>query len=249
MRKGEETPCIYQNYRKQQIYFAFKSTGYANSRNIHYLQLYLKWMLPSDVVIRWKIFKASTYLEGGVAIAWKKQYSHLIDELPDGNERILAIAMKHPINLCIISAYMPTNNSSDSYIVYLECFDVIKDIIAKYSASHSILLSGDMNGTLKEPRKYNKHDALLQSFIEEINLRISPSVMPTLYHHSGGSTSQIDYILHNSHDGFLFNYTVNNKCDINISSHVPVSASLNINWNGKQIVKKSNQTTWLGFYR
>jgi hypothetical protein len=35
---------------------------------------------------------------------------------------------------------------------------------------------------------------------------------------------------------------VNNKCDIIISSHVPVSASLNINWNGKQIVKKSNQT-------
>ena len=132
--------------------------------------------------------------KGGVAIAWEKQYSHLIDELPDGNERIFAIAMKHPINLCIISAYMPTNNSSDSYIVYLECLDVIKDIIAKYSASHS----GDMNGTLKEPRKYNKHDALLQSFIEEINLKITPSVMPTFYHHSSGSTSQIDYILHNS---------------------------------------------------
>ena len=180
--------------------------------------------------------------KGGVAIAWKKQYSHLIDELPDGNERILAIEMKHPINLCIISAYMPTNNSSDSYIVYLECFDVIKDIIAKYSASHSILLSCDMNGTIKEPRKYNKHDALLQSFIEEINLKITPSVMPTFYHHSGDSTSQIDYILHNSYDGFLLNYTVNNKCDINISSHVPVSASLSINWNGKQIVKKSNQT-------
>jgi hypothetical protein len=42
---------------------------------------------------------------------------------------------------------------------------------------------------------------------------------------------------------------VNNKCDINISSHVPVSASLNINWNGKQRVKKSNQTTYLGCYR
>ena len=55
----------------------------------------------------------------GVAISWEKQYSHLIDELPDGNERIFTIAMKHPINLCIISAYMPTNNSSDSYIVYL----------------------------------------------------------------------------------------------------------------------------------
>ena len=150
--------------------------------------------------------------------------------------------MKHPINLCMISAYMPTNNSSDSYIVYLECLDIIKDIIAKYSASHSILLSCDMNGTIKEPRKYNKHDALLQSFIEEINLKITPSVMPTFYHHSGDSTSQIDYILHNSYDGFLLNYTVNNKCDINISSHVPVSASLSINWNGKQIVKKSNQT-------
>ena len=137
---------------------------------------------------------------------------------------------------------MPTNNSSDSYIVYLECLNVIKGIIAKYSASHSILLSGDMNGTLKEPRTYNKHDALLQSFIEEINLKITSSDMPTFYHHSGSSTSQIDYIIHNSHDGLLFNYTVNNKCDIHISSHVPVSGSLNINWNGKQIVKKSNQT-------
>lgn len=99
--------------------------------------------------------------------------------------------------------------------MYLECLDVIKGIIAKYSASHSILLIGDMNGTFKEPRKYNKHDTLLQSFIEEVNLKITPSDRPTFYHHTGSSTSQIDYILHNSHDGFLFNYTVNNKCDIN----------------------------------
>ena len=107
-------------------------------------------MLPSDVVIRWKIFNLPRG-KGGVAIAMKKKYSHPIDELPDGNERILAIVMKHPINLCIICGYMPTNNSSDSYIVYLERLNVIKCIIAKYSASHSILLSGDMNGTLKEP--------------------------------------------------------------------------------------------------
>ncbi|CAC5413561.1 unnamed protein product [Mytilus coruscus] len=97
-----------------------------------------------------------------------------------------------------------------------------------YSVSHRIVIVGDCNGTLKPPRKYNKHDFLLQAFVHEMNLQSHRSEESTFFHHSGMSTSQIDYILHNATIAFLSDYKIHDQCHSNTSSHVPVSAKMNV---------------------
>ncbi|CAC5380835.1 unnamed protein product [Mytilus coruscus] len=158
--------------------------------------------------------------KGGVAIAWKRFLTPSISEIPSGNNRIIAIELKSPMKTCIICVYMPTNNSGDS------CLDVISSILSMYSVSHRIVIVGDCNGTLKPPRKYNKHDFLLQAFVHEMNLQSHRSEESTFFHHSGMSTSQIDYILHNATIAFLSDYKIHDQCHSNTSSHVPVSAKM-----------------------
>ena len=167
--------------------------------------------------------------KGGVAIAWKKHLSHHINVLPEGNERILAIEMKPPHNICIVCVYMPVNNSGNSHTEYMECLDILSTMLSKYSCTHKIILAGDFNGTLLKPRNYNKHDKLLQAFIRENKLHSNIIQQPTFYHHSGKSTSQIDYIIHNVQKDFLFEYKIGTRTDSNTSSHVPVSAKFAIN--------------------
>jgi hypothetical protein len=58
--------------------------------------------------------------------------------------------------------YMSTNNSGDSYL------DIVSSLLSTYSATHRIIIAGDFNGTLLQPRAYNKHDKLLQAFVQEM---------------------------------------------------------------------------------
>ncbi|CAC5377726.1 unnamed protein product [Mytilus coruscus] len=166
--------------------------------------------------------------KGGVAIAWKRFLTPSISEIPSGNNRIIATELKSPMKICIICRYMPTNNSGDSYPEYTECLDVISSLLSMYSVSHRIVIVGDYNSTLKPPRKYNKHDFLLQAFVHEMNLQSHRSEESTFFHHSGMSTSQIDYILHNATIAFLSDYKIHDQCHSNTSSHVPVSAKMNV---------------------
>ena len=86
-------------------------------------------------------------------------------KLDVGNERVIAIEVNLDIRLCIINVYMPTNKS-DSEFGYRECLDVIHDKIRRYESSHTIVLCGDLNGTLLETRN-NKHDIMLKDFVNE----------------------------------------------------------------------------------
>jgi len=132
---------------------------------------------------------------------------------------------------------MPTNNPSvNSSIEYAECLDIIQHMVMTYKETHEIIIIGDLNGTLNTPRNYNRHDVLLQSFVHELGIHVEHSEKQTFFHHSGASTSQIDYIL-SLNDKTLNDYRVNDQSAENLSSHVPVSATLNTN-----IV--SNKKTW-----
>ncbi|CAC5367580.1 unnamed protein product [Mytilus coruscus] len=132
---------------------------------------------------------------------------------------------------------MPTNNSGDSYLEYTECHDVISSILSTYSATHRIIIAGDFNGTLKPPRNYNKHDRLLQAFVQEMNIKQCCTDKSTFFHHSRLSCSQIDYILDNNASTFISNYKTHDRCSTNTSSHVPVSAKIEVKTNVKKIVK------------
>lgn len=178
--------------------------------------------------------------KGGIAVVWKRELSPSVQELSGGNNRVTGIEIKTPRNICIICVYMPTNNSGDSYLEYTECLDIISSYLSLYSATHRIIIAGYLNGTLLQPRSYNKHDKLLQAFVQELKLKHIQSDKPSFYHHSGISSSQIDYIIYNAENDFIYDYKVHEKCPINTSSHVPVTAKIRIKFNPGSQISKAN---------
>ena len=121
---------------------------------------------------------------------------------------------------------MPTNNSSTkSHLEYSECIDILHEIVVKYSLSHKVVICGDFNGTLLEPRPYNRHDRLLQTFMKDHNISHSTSDMNTFFHHSGAGSSQIDNIT-SSEKNLIHSYRIGSKEPENTSSHVIVHGYL-----------------------
>lgn len=159
--------------------------------------------------------------QSGVSILWPKSWNSNVKKLTAGNERIIAITLSSNYNLCIINAYLPTQDK-DSVYEYSNCLDIIYDIVHKYQETHEIILCGDLNGTLLKTRS-NKHDRLLRELVQELSLFTAGdySDQMTFYHHSGLSSSQIDYILLKNQNIFEY-HKIWNKTAINISAHVPV---------------------------
>lgn len=131
------------------------------------------------------------------------------------------------------------NPSVNSSIEYAECLDIIQHMAMTYKETHEIIIIGDLNGTLNTPRNYNRHDVLLQSFVHELGIHIEHSEKQIFFHHSGASTCQIDYIIF-LNDKIKKDYRVHDQSAENLSSHVPVSATLNTNIVSKQ---KSGENT------
>jgi hypothetical protein len=73
--------------------------------------------------------------KGRIAVAWKRELSPSVQELSTGNNRIIAIEIKLPMNICLICVYMSTNNSGDSYLEYMECLDIVSSLLSTYSAT------------------------------------------------------------------------------------------------------------------
>ncbi|VDI58822.1 Hypothetical predicted protein [Mytilus galloprovincialis] len=116
----------------------------------------------------------------------------------------------------------------DSSYEYGECLDLIHNIATKYLNTHAIILCGDLNWAILQTRN-NKHDQLLKEFIQELNFTADKdkSDRQTFFHHSGKSSSQIDYIF-SSKENLIKKYTVWNSSSSNVSAHVPVSMTTNI---------------------
>ena len=132
----------------------------------------------------------------GVAILWPMELTKYIKRLPVGNTRIIAIEIStNEGNVCLINCYMPSMDSG-STAQYIEHLDVLQSIIDKYIVSHRLVVCGDFNGTLMSSRS-NQHDRLLRTFCEKNSLTdsLGGSTKCTFFHHSGNSSSQIDYIL------------------------------------------------------
>ena len=128
--------------------------------------------------------------KGGVGVALNSNLAGKVTKLEDGNERILPILIKTQPSICLICVYLPTNNSSThSYIEFGECLDILDNIINKYSRDYTIVLAGDLNATLLEPRTGNKHDTLLQQFVTEQNLQCPKYEAMTFFQHSGLGSS------------------------------------------------------------
>ena len=164
--------------------------------------------------------------QGGVLILWPVQWSSKVKKMNEGNERVIGIETSGKDKLCIINVYLPTNNSSvNSNVEYTECLHILDNMINKYRNSHKIVLCGDFNGTILTARPYNKHDQLLQNFIKEHELIFEHTTNHTFFHHSGSSSSQIDYIT-SSIRHYINKYIVSGTDCENTSSHVKISAHI-----------------------
>ena len=182
---------------------------------------------------------------GRVAILWPEMWSSKVKRLEEGNERIIAVTIAASRPICLINAYLPTQDTG-SQVGYSECLDIIHSIFAKFQGTYDVILCGDLNGTLLDSRT-NKHDKLLKELTSELQLStgIPCGNKPTFYHHAGTSTSQIDYILVQEKT-LISNYTILDQSPICSSAHAAVKAVLtetilnvrhSLNQRQKKIVK------------
>ncbi|CAC5409957.1 unnamed protein product [Mytilus coruscus] len=168
--------------------------------------------------------------KGGVGFAWSSSITGKVTKMDEGNERIIGIVINSNPKICVICCvYLPTNNTSVHLIVdYNECLDILDHIINKYSATYKIVIAGDFNGTLLDPRVSNKHDVSIQAFVRDHKLLVPLSKKPTFIHHSGASSSQIDYIF-STHEDVILDYFIPEKHATNLSSHNIVTAVVDTN--------------------
>ncbi|MCG8097222.1 MAG: reverse transcriptase family protein [Candidatus Thiodiazotropha endolucinida] len=175
---------------------------------------------------------------GGIVILWPKTWTNCIRKLEDGNERIQAVELNTTDScFCIVNVYLPTLKLPTSKDSYSECLDILHSIIVKYSGTHKIIVCGDFNGTLL-PIRSNPHDVMLKDLVEELQLYRYPENCgkPTFFGHSG-ATSQIDYVLSSCQSAVL-EATTDSISPINMSSHVPIYAHLNVGESDLNVIKK-----------
>lgn len=135
---------------------------------------------------------------GGVAIFYKKDIEHCIQLLPDGSHRILAMTVNaSPNPLCIVNVYMPSA-ATPGEEEYLDTLAEVREIIDKFSTTHTLIACGDWNASLH--RDSRRRDVIFTNFVKNhLNTPSGYPVKDTFFHHNGNSSSQIDYILTSGH--------------------------------------------------
>ena len=131
---------------------------------------------------------------GGTAIMWKHEIDHLIHVLQDGGNRIQCAELRGENPLLLISVYMPCRGLSDNVEDYNDCLDQLREILLKFSCSHSILLGGDMNEDMIL-RDQTIRAQLLKSFVKD-NLLETVNTCQTYCNPDGVLISTLDYIFY-----------------------------------------------------
>ena len=168
---------------------------------------------------------------GGAAILWPKSLSAAVTILPDGNQRIVAISISciEGKDAVIISAYLPCRGGRGSEEEFTENLDILHEILVKYRTTHIVIICGDLNTNLIQPR--HRRDSLACDFVKDNHLYISGrSTKPTFFHHNDVSTNVLDYII-TTDPNTVSNYLTHNPDFRCTSSHVPVSARLELHLN------------------
>ena len=164
-----------------------------------------------------------------------KHWTQYIRRLDEGNERIIGIEVKgSPNSIFIINVYMLTKETN-SQSNFNKNSDILHDMVVRYNRLGTVIVCGDMNGTLIEERN-NSHDNSLMDFVKEHNLSWHINVIgnkSTFVSHTGIllGRSQIDYILC-SNSSILASTKIEQKHCLNQSAHTVVSANVIIQLEG-----------------
>jgi hypothetical protein len=160
---------------------------------------------------------------GGTAILYKSDLVNLVEQCPDGSERIVVLLLKTVPAICLVSVYFPCRGRY-SVQDYLETLDQLAEIIQKYNSTAIIVIAGDFNASLLMERddSQSKH---LRNFVKEMGLSAPVNIgrKPTFYAHNGKDTSQIDYVL-TTRGKHLQNVVIGEMAPTNTSTHVPLAA-------------------------
>jgi exonuclease III len=111
---------------------------------------------------------------GGVATCWRKSIDHAIKYYNDRNERINVITVnikEQP--LCIISVYMPSENSNRDE-KYKDTMAQLEEIIDKFVVDHQIMICGDFNASVH--RENRSRDGCLKNFMESNQLFLTRDI-------------------------------------------------------------------------
>jgi hypothetical protein len=134
--------------------------------------------------------------QAGVAICYNKNIANLVDKLPDGGNRVVAIRINTEKPIVIICVYLPTRSHKITKDDHIMVLDELAEIVTKYRNSSDILIGGDVNASIHRS-KLNSRDIDFQKFLMELNLKIPTIclVQSTFYHFNNRDESQIDYFV------------------------------------------------------
>ena len=124
------------------------------------------------------------------------------------------------ISICIISAYMPTNNGNHSDDLYRKCLDELSEIVAKYDFCN-IELAGDLNASFIRPKPTVINKPFMGDIVEmEFVLPDKYPRDSTFHHFNDYSVSQIDYILPFRHCDFITDIKIHHRESLNTSTPI-----------------------------
>ena len=85
--------------------------------------------------------------QGGVATLWANWLDpHVRKMEKEGNERILCTQFNIPQRpMCVINCYLSSGTSAVAIDTFMQDMDIIYELIKKFSPTHEIILTGDLN--------------------------------------------------------------------------------------------------------
>ena len=159
-----------------------------------------------------------------MALLYSKGLNYRVKKLSVGCSRIVAVEVLTDPPLCICSVYMPSRNSKSIYTDkegYQQCLDQL-EVLDTFSATHAVLILGDMNASLCK-QKGNNQDILLENFVRSNGLHCEQTGTETFFHPNKTDKAEIDYLLFNDKcKDSVRNVAVDNRPSTNTSYHTPV---------------------------
>ncbi|CAC5418944.1 unnamed protein product [Mytilus coruscus] len=176
---------------------------------------------------------------GGTGILWRKDLNNFINPLDIGNDRICCVELLGSSKLLLVSDYLPCKGSPSDSLEFYNCIDQLREIVQRYSDSHSIIIGGDFNEKIlsKIDTRRNKY---LVDFLNENRLYTDENGI-TFVNCNGKGTSTIDFLLfkHECKENVICIETMDNVTT-NVSDHYPVKAKVKFTINAKEKSKCSN---------
>ena len=176
----------------------------------------------------------------GVAISVNNKLQHLVELLPDGSNRVLAIRLNISKTLIIVCVYMPTRGGKSTLDDYKSILDELSEIIEKYKQIADIIIGGDMNASLHRRDLNVPQDNAFANFIQLNKLQIPETCrkQSTFYHFNQRDQSQIDYFLQSNM--ILHKYMTFIREFQNVSTHDSIMVTLNCSLQKSEINTRKN---------